>query len=169
MDKGQPQAMAIRIPSFDSLLEHTAFQFCCETWSVIFESQRDLIVSAAQGNDDGARCWQMLQLVVEQVLFWGLSYQILDDLKDVLQSSVESGKTVSRDHTLNRPNLALMLGIEGASRRLERMIRIGDSLARRLISARPALRFLNELRAELGQEALRLTESACIAVGGGSA
>ena len=37
-----------------------------------------------------------------------LSYQILDDLKNVLQSAEESGKMVSRDLSFDRPNIALV-------------------------------------------------------------
>lgn len=110
-----------------------------------------------------------LRLLDRLAFYWGLSYQIVDDLKDVLQSSAESGKTVSRDLALNRPNLALMLGVQGATERLQRMIKIGNSLARRLISIRPAMYFLDDLRTELEIEALRMIEDNCICGVGGSA
>jgi geranylgeranyl pyrophosphate synthase len=100
-------------------------------------------------------------------LFWGLSYQIVDDLKDILQNSVQSGKTTSRDLSLGRPNIALVLGVEEAAERLTRLIGLGDRMLCRLLILRPTVSFLENLRAELGEEALELTQSACaMAVGG---
>jgi geranylgeranyl pyrophosphate synthase len=100
-----------------------------------------------------------LQLLERLALFWGLSYQIVDDLKDLLQSSSQSGKTNSRDHSLGRPNIALELGIDPAVERLQRLITLGDSMLVRLIALRPALAFLAELRTKLGGEAQHLTQS----------
>jgi geranylgeranyl pyrophosphate synthase len=102
-----------------------------------------------------------LHLLQRIALFWGLSYQIADDLKDVLQSSSESGKTSSRDHSLGRPNIALVLGVEGAVDRLRRFIKIGDRMVARLTQLRPDLCFLEEIRSELDEEAGRLMQSAC--------
>src|SRR5271168_1490677 len=102
-----------------------------------------------------------LQMLERIALSWGLSYQIVDDLKDVLQSPVEAGETVSRDLSLGRPNIALVIGIGGAVERLTRLIDLGDRMLRRLIAIRPGVRFLETLRAELGEEALRITQSAC--------
>ena len=109
-----------------------------------------------------------LHLLERIALFWGLSYQILDDMKDVLQNSDESGKTPSRDLALGRPNLALTLGIEPAAERLQRMIGLGDRTLDRLVASRPGVAFLRTLRFELGDEAAQLTQSVCApAFGGG--
>jgi geranylgeranyl pyrophosphate synthase len=100
-------------------------------------------------------------LILERIaLYWGLSYQIVDDLKDVIQSSSETGKTASRDLSLDRPNIALVIGIGGAIERLTRLINLGDRMLRRLVAMRPGIGFLETLRSELGEEALQLTESA---------
>jgi len=109
-----------------------------------------------------------LQMLERIALYWGLSYQIVDDLKDVLQSSAEAGKTVSRDLSLGRPNIALVIGIGGAVERLTRLIDLGDRMLHRLIAIRPGVSFLETLRAELGEEALRIAQSACHDVVGGS-
>ncbi len=101
----------------------------------------------------GGASAQELHLLERTALFWGLSYQIVDDLKDVLQSLEQSGKTPSRDALLGRPNIALALGVEAASHRLRRMIRIGDQATARLIASRGSFAFLQELREELGSEA----------------
>ncbi len=108
-----------------------------------------------------------LQLLDRIALFWGLSYQIVDDLKDVLQTSSVTGKTAARDLSLNRPNIALVLGVERATGRLARMIRIGDKLANRLIALRPAMNFLTSLRADLGEQAAAMAEPALTGAGGG--
>ena len=83
------------------------------------------------------------------------------DLKDVLQDASESGKTGSRDLSLDRPNIVLILGVDGAARRLARLIDLGDRMLRRLVASRPKLRFLQALRTELGEEALRLMRNVC--------
>ena len=110
-----------------------------------------------------------LQLLERISLFWGLSYQIVDDLKDVLQSSSESGKTPSRDLFLGRPNFALAVGIKGAVERLQRLITLGDRMLDRLTLLRPGLTSLRHLRSELGEEAVELTQFACEPVAGGVA
>lgn len=84
--------------------------------------------------------------------FWGLSYQILDDLKDLFQRPEQTGKTAARDASLNRPNLALAVGAVNAHRRLERLIRLGDTTLCRLLRGLPALEFLNELRGRFRDE-----------------
>lgn len=98
-----------------------------------------------------------IQLLERIALFWGLSYQVADDLKDVLQSSSESGKTSSRDLSLGHPNTAIDLGVEGATERLTRLISLGDRMLDRLLVTRPSVDFLKKLRDELGVEAIRLT------------
>ncbi len=54
-------------------------------------------------------------------VYWGQWFQIADDLRDVLASSYEAGKTTGRDRQLTRPNLALALGVPAARRRLARL------------------------------------------------
>lgn len=76
---------------------------------------------------------------------WGLSYQILDDLKDVFQRPEQTGKTAARDASLNRPNLALVIGAQNARDRLERLMRLGDHTLDRLVEGFPSLAFLTEL------------------------
>ena len=55
-----------------------------------------------------------VKLLERLAAFWGLSYQALDDLKDVFQQAEQTGKTVARDASLNRPNLALAIGAPNA-------------------------------------------------------
>jgi geranylgeranyl diphosphate synthase type II len=102
-----------------------------------------------------------LQLLERLALSWGLSYQIVDDLKDVLQSPAETGKTVARDSSLDRPNLALAIGVPAAVERLTRLMHLGDKTLERLILQRPAIAFLQRLRDDLKSESVRLSQSAC--------
>lgn len=53
---------------------------------------------------------------------WGLAYQILDDFKDRLQGSDESGKTAGRDAGLGRPNLPDLAGTQPALARLRGLL-----------------------------------------------
>jgi geranylgeranyl diphosphate synthase, type II len=102
-----------------------------------------------------------LQLLDRIAVCWGLTYQIVDDLKDVLNTSAESGKTHSRDVSLGRPNIALAIGVPAAVQRLSRLIAIGDRMLQRLLDRRPGVAFLQELRVQLDAEANDLIETAC--------
>jgi len=102
-----------------------------------------------------------IQLLERIAVCWGLGYQIIDDLKDVLQSANETGKTAARDELLDRPNIASAIGICAAVERLERLMRIGDLTLHRLLIHRPALSFLSKLRSDLQDELRQVTDSAC--------
>ena len=102
-----------------------------------------------------------LQQIERISVFWGLGYQIVDDLKDVLQNQAQSGKTPARDAQLGRPNIAAVIGVGGAVRRLTRFIDMGDRALRSLVVSRPELDFLERLRGELQQELARVTRDSC--------
>jgi geranylgeranyl pyrophosphate synthase len=116
-----------------------------------------LVLPAIVGGAPGRE----LQLLERIATYWGLSYQIADDLKDVLQGSAETGKTGARDILLDRPNYALAAGIPAAAERLRRLINLGDRTLTRLLISRPAVAFLYKLRGNLEEEVTRLTEAAC--------
>lgn len=101
-----------------------------------------------------------LQLLHRISTCWGLSYQIVDDLKDVFQSSSSSGKTAARDEYLGRPNMALAIGVGGSVNRLLRLLHLGDWNLKMLIKIRPSLSFLEEFRATLKDELNRVIEGA---------
>lgn len=54
-------------------------------------------------------------------VYWSLSYQMIDDLKDVEGSQVEEGKSLGRDGVLGRPNLALAEGRAAVLARVQRL------------------------------------------------
>jgi geranylgeranyl pyrophosphate synthase len=109
----------------------------------------------------GGAAEREIQLLERIALYWGLGYQMVDDLKDVLESAAEAGKTVARDLLLDRPNVASAMGIPAAVERLIRFIHLGDRTLRRLLQSRPQLFFLQKLRSDLEDELLRVTGNAC--------
>ena len=100
-----------------------------------------------------------VRLLERLASFWGLSYQILDDLKDVFPPAAQTGKTPARDRALNRPNLALAIGPNQSLQRVERMLRLGDRVLGRLRAQWPALDFLQELRGRFRTEIAALKET----------
>ena len=96
---------------------------CGKTVSLI---RLTLVLPAMLGGATGVRFSSSKRIA----LYWGLGYQMVDDLKDVLGSTEEAGKTVSRDLLLDRPNAASVMGISGAVARLKRFIHCGDRTLR---------------------------------------
>lgn len=101
-----------------------------------------------------------IRLLERIALYWGLSYQMVDDLKDVLQSDAGAGKTVARDAELGRPNAPAVMGVPGTVVRLRRFIRVGDRMLGRLMQLRPEVEFLVKLRTELDEELRKVTRNA---------
>jgi geranylgeranyl pyrophosphate synthase len=106
-------------------------------------------------------------LLLERVaLYWGLAYQMVDDLKDVLQTAADAGKTVARDMLLDRPNVAAVMGTQATIDRLDRYIHLGDRTLWHLLKSRPGVSFLARFRSDLEEELDRVTGNAsCIAMG----
>lgn len=117
----------------------------------------------------GAASDRDIQLLERLALYWGLGYQIVDDLKDVLQSVAETGKTVARDILLDRPNIAFAIGTSGAIDRLNRFLKLGDRTLLCLLQTKPSLSFLGELRSSLQEELSRVSQSASELARGGEA
>jgi geranylgeranyl pyrophosphate synthase len=101
-----------------------------------------------------------IQLLERIALYWGLGYQMVDDLKDVLGSAAEAGKTVARDLLLDRPNVASAMGVSEAVERFTRFIQLGERALRQLLRSKPELSFLGKLRSDLEEELVRVTENA---------
>ncbi len=109
----------------------------------------------------GGASLREIQLLERIALYWGLSYQMVDDLKDILESEAQAGKTVARDLLLDRPNAASAMGIPAAIARLTRFIHLGDRTLRRLLQSRLGLSFLAKLRSDLDEELARATGNIC--------
>ncbi|MGA0845106.1 MAG: polyprenyl synthetase family protein [Luteolibacter sp.] len=67
-----------------------------------------------------------IQLLSRIGILRGLAYQAADDLKDVLCSEFETGKTGKRDQIQGRPNLILADGFQAGLRRFKRLRTLGD-------------------------------------------
>ncbi len=100
------------------------------------------------------------QLLERLARYWGLSYQVLDDLKDVLADEAANGKSAGRDQLLGRPNMALAIGVTGAIDRVRRLMRAGHRTSEQLIAIRPELVFLCRLRVGLDFELAGIEEAA---------
>jgi geranylgeranyl diphosphate synthase, type II len=96
------------------------------------------------------------RLLERLAVFWGLSYQIFDDLKDVYQKPAQTGKTGDRDAGLQRPNVALDMGAEKSLHRIERLMHLGDRVVERLVRRLPALSFLQEICRRFREEVAAL-------------
>jgi geranylgeranyl diphosphate synthase type II len=79
----------------------------------------------------------------------GEAYQVADDLRDAAADEDEIGKPVGRDVALGRPSAVRELGIDGAMRHL-------DGLVRAAIAAIPPCENGGELRSLMLSEAKRL-------------
>jgi geranylgeranyl pyrophosphate synthase len=110
-----------------------------------------------------------ITLLERLALCWGLAYQAADDLKDLLQDASLTGKTPARDTLLDRPNLAVSLGVPATVERLQRLIRLGDVNLRQLLQRRPTLRFLEDFRLSLNEEVAVLTLLSPVTAHGGRA
>jgi geranylgeranyl diphosphate synthase type II len=102
---------------------------------------------------------QEINLLDRLSVFWGLSYQTLDDLKDVLQTEHSHGKTAARDAYLDRPNLALTIGIPESFDRIDRLMNLGTRVIARLARRRARLAFLREVRVQFNKEITKLSEA----------
>ena len=114
----------------------------------------------------GGAAAREIQLLERIALYWGLAYQMVDDLKDVLDSTQDAGKTIARDILLDRPNVASAMGISGAMERLTRFICMGDTTLQQLLRLKPEMSFMEKLRGSLEEELVRVTANACVTAQG---
>ncbi len=98
-----------------------------------------------------------IRMLNRLAVFWGLAYQGLDDLRDVLHDSEQAGKTTSRDTFLDRPNLALSLGPAAALHRLHRLVHLADRSVAHLREHESLFRCLQISRQSLKDEVARIS------------
>jgi len=89
---------------------------------------------------------QILALLEKLSVSWGLAYQILDDFKDGLMNSGETGKTSARDQSLNHPNLPLSMGKKEALNVLNRQLNESRESIRHLNRRQSATSALQKLQ-----------------------
>ncbi len=81
-------------------------------------------------------------------VYWGLAFQAIDDLGDVLKSQAEAGKSTGRDALLSRPNLAIVLGVRAARERVERLARLAGAATLRLAARGARWNYLGKFHEE---------------------
>lgn len=90
-----------------------------------------MVLPALVAGEDGETLRRLERLAAS----WGLAYQVLDDFKDSLMGSEETGKTTGRDDGLGRPNVPALSGTGGALTRLRGLLAesrdVVDALAAR--------------------------------------
>jgi geranylgeranyl pyrophosphate synthase len=82
-------------------------------------------------------------------VYWGLEYQVNDDLQDVLASEASMGKPTQRDRMQRRPNLACVIGVPAAQQRLERLVRLAEKSIHDLVQLNRRWSYLNDLHREI--------------------
>ena len=98
---------------------------------------------------------QELDLIEALSSRWGAAYQLLDDLKDVLHDQ-SSEKTAGRDELLQRPNMVLCVGLDGAWQRLDVLLSTTEMLLEELLQMPHHWGFLCDLQRHLSGERARL-------------
>ena len=93
-------------------------------------------------------------------VYWGLAYQITDDLKDVLKSSTDARKTTQRDALLGRPNIALAEGPARTSQMLGRLIGLAEKALERAPGQTQLLAILREYQQRAANEYLEVQQAA---------
>jgi len=104
-----------------------------------------LVLPALVGNGTARE----IQLLNRIGLMRGLAYQAADDLKDVLGAEEQTGKTASRDQTMDRPNLIMAEGFQATLRRFSRLRRLGDRMQAALPGSHERWGMLAPLRVTL--------------------
>ncbi|MBT8045141.1 MAG: polyprenyl synthetase family protein [Verrucomicrobiae bacterium] len=84
--------------------------------------------------------------------YWGLAYQVSDDLKDLCSSSQSTGKTVRQDAEKGRPNIAVCEGVPKAVNRMFHYVAKGDAVLERLVVQRREWIFLSAMRKRFESE-----------------
>lgn len=100
----------------------------------------------------GTASARSVRLLDRLAVLWGLAYQAVDDLRDVLHGLQEAGKTTARDTLLDRPNLAVSVGCYETFEHVRRLLRLSDRIVGKLQHAEPQLRFLDEVGARFERE-----------------
>ncbi len=99
----------------------------------------------------GGATQRQVRLLRRLSIYWGLYYQGLDDIKDVMERTEISGKTSGRDAALGRPNIALQLGIQRTRGYLCRLARLAKCCVAEISAGNLQMRFLFMFQTDLVQ------------------
>jgi geranylgeranyl pyrophosphate synthase len=95
-------------------------------------------------------------LLEELSVSWGLAYQIMDDFKDGLMKSSETGKSTARDRHLQHPNLPAVMGNRDAFHELNRQLEQSRIVLQKLHAGLPGISVLDRLQGMLESEQQRI-------------
>lgn len=101
-----------------------------------------MVIPATVGGADQ----RMVQQIRRLSLFWGLAYQISDDMKDVLSDNQEIGKPANQDATLGRPNFVLCEGIIPAIKQLKHYVDLSRRIIHQYPKSHPSKAILKEMQ-----------------------
>lgn len=90
---------------------------------------------------------------------WGCAYQVLDDFKDCLDSESETGKSVRRDITLDRPNFLIKVGRDEAWHYLHMTLNSTGNMVRTLSSVDSRWDGLHGLQVDLEKRAQKFGQA----------
>jgi geranylgeranyl pyrophosphate synthase len=122
-------------------------------WLAVFLPALAAQADAAERRDLKALC-----------VYWGLAFQGMDDLVDLMKTTREAGKSTGRDSRLARPNLAIVMGAAAARRRVARLARLSEAATERLAARGKRWGYLQRFQAECFAVARQRTEAALEAV-----
>ena len=106
-----------------------------------------MVAPARLGNAPEAE----IRLLRRLSVYWGLYYQGLDDLKDLLERAETSGKTSGRDVPLGRPNIARELGTAQTCVYLRRLGKLSERCIVEIARSHLPSRFLFAFQLALTQ------------------
>lgn len=118
-------------------------------WLAVFLPALPAVADASERRDLKRLC-----------VYWGLAFQAMDDLGDVLHRGDSAGKSSGRDRALARPNLALVLGLRGARARVSRLAALAGAAADRLAARGSRWDYLARFHAECFAPAWRVAYAA---------
>ena len=114
-----------------------------------------MLPAIVAGEDDN----ETLELLESLSTSWGLSYQIMDDFKDCLMSTFETGKSPCMDWKRDRPNLPIKMGYLGAMETLGSLFKDAETTVIALGKRKKAWTVLDRMHAKLSAEQHRISES----------
>ncbi len=107
-----------------------------------------LVLPAIVGGANG----RVLRLLDVLAVLWGLAYQGMDALRDVLHETDRAGKTPARYRALARPNRALTRGVGATMDRVRKLVATGEHVVDRLVRLDASLLCLDVPRQRLSSE-----------------